>query len=170
MRASLINPVFGQSKIVVPESDNILEKFRGAKDGLYLLGQIGGYSMLRHLKSAGKLTNVDLPCEGSILCSTSPHLQGLWLDAESWLAPPRTYQLKSANQPLQHIPLGEECKLDLSAYQVVRMSAVARDGTAIPLSVVCRKDIRLNGTNPTLVEAYGSYQTSLSPFFLMGAI
>jgi oligopeptidase B len=46
-----------------------------------------------------------------------------------------------------------------------RLWATARDGTRIPVSLVYRKGIELNGQNPLLQYAYGSYGYSTDPGF-----
>ena len=46
-----------------------------------------------------------------------------------------------------------------------RLWATARDGTRIPVSLVYRKGIELNGQNPLLQYAYGSYGYSVDPGF-----
>ena len=46
-----------------------------------------------------------------------------------------------------------------------RLWATARDGTKIPVSLVYRKGIELNGQNPLLQYGYGSYGYSVEPGF-----
>ena len=46
-----------------------------------------------------------------------------------------------------------------------RLWATARDGVKIPVSLVYRKGIELNGQNPLLQYAYGSYGSSTDPGF-----
>jgi prolyl oligopeptidase len=43
--------------------------------------------------------------------------------------------------------------------------AESYDGTLIPLSIIYRKGIKLDGTHPTIMEGYGSYGISLEPYF-----
>ena len=50
-------------------------------------------------------------------------------------------------------------------YETERLWATADDGTRIPLSVVYKKGISRNGTNPTLIYGYGSYGYSMNPSF-----
>jgi oligopeptidase B len=50
-------------------------------------------------------------------------------------------------------------------YKSERLHAVAQDGTRIPLSVVYRRDIPLDGTAPMLLYAYGSYGISMPVVF-----
>ena len=50
-------------------------------------------------------------------------------------------------------------------YQAKRLYATARDGKRIPMSVVYRKGIELDGSNPTLIYGYGSYGHTMDPYF-----
>lgn len=50
-------------------------------------------------------------------------------------------------------------------YQTERLWATADDGTQVPLSIVYKKGIKKDGTNPTLLYAYGSYGYSTDPYF-----
>ncbi|WP_037575554.1 S9 family peptidase [Sporocytophaga myxococcoides] len=52
-----------------------------------------------------------------------------------------------------------------SDYKTERMWAVADDGTKIPMSVVYKKGLSLNGNNPALLYGYGSYGISIDPEF-----
>ena len=54
---------------------------------------------------------------------------------------------------------------DSSQYEARRLWAVARDGTEVPVSIVHRKGIALDGTAPLLLSAYGSYGISDAPTF-----
>jgi oligopeptidase B len=49
---------------------------------------------------------------------------------------------------------------DPSRYVVRRLSAPARDGKHVPISLVMRKGLRLDGTNPLLLCGYGAYGNS----------
>jgi oligopeptidase B len=47
---------------------------------------------------------------------------------------------------------------DKNNYKSEREWAVAKDGTRIPISIVYREDkVKLNGSDPMLLDAYGSY-------------
>jgi oligopeptidase B len=50
-------------------------------------------------------------------------------------------------------------------YKSERLFAVATDGTRIPLSVVYRKETKLDGSAPLLLYGYGSYGISIEPNF-----
>ncbi len=50
-------------------------------------------------------------------------------------------------------------------YESKRIWATARDGVKIPISLVYRKGIKLDGNNPLLQYAYGSYGSTIDPSF-----
>lgn len=50
-------------------------------------------------------------------------------------------------------------------YQSERIWATARDGEKIPMSIVYKKGMTLNGQNPVLQYAYGSYGSTIDPYF-----
>ena len=54
---------------------------------------------------------------------------------------------------------------DPQKYQTERLSAKASDGTIVPISLVYRKGVKKDGTNPLLLYAYGSYGFSIDPGF-----
>ena len=66
------------------------------------------------------------------------------------------YDVKTRNRELkkQQPVLGG---YDMKLYKSERIYATASDGTKVPLSVVYKKDLKLDGKRPLLLEAYGSY-------------
>ncbi|AWM15358.1 oligopeptidase B [Flavobacterium sediminis] len=56
-------------------------------------------------------------------------------------------------------------KFDKNNYQEERIWATAEDGTKVPVSLVYRKGVQKDGKNPLLQYAYGSYGSSMDPWF-----
>jgi oligopeptidase B len=54
---------------------------------------------------------------------------------------------------------------DAANYSVERLMAPARDGVEVPISLVYRTGIERDGSNPVLLYAYGSYGSSMEPWF-----
>jgi oligopeptidase B len=54
---------------------------------------------------------------------------------------------------------------DKSAYETKRIFATASDGVKVPVSIVHKKGIKLDGSNPTLLYGYGSYGVSIPDSF-----
>jgi oligopeptidase B len=54
---------------------------------------------------------------------------------------------------------------DRANYKSERVFATASDGTKIPMSVVYRRNVKLDGSAPMLLYGYGSYGISIPPSF-----
>src|SRR5687767_111599 len=68
---------------------------------------------------------------------------------------------KSTLLKQQEVPGG----FDRTNYKAERVFATASDGTKVPMSVVYRKGVKLDGSAPLLLYAYGSYGYSMPPTF-----
>lgn len=56
-------------------------------------------------------------------------------------------------------------QFDKNNYVEERVWATAKDGVKVPISLVYRKDLKKDGTNPLLQYAYGSYGVTMEPYF-----
>ena len=59
---------------------------------------------------------------------------------------------------------------DKANYKSERVFATAADGTKIPMSVVYKRGVKLDGSAPMLLYAYGSYGIPISPTFSAGRL
>jgi prolyl oligopeptidase len=55
--------------------------------------------------------------------------------------------------------------IDARRYETRRHFAVSKDGTRVPYFVTARKDLKLDGANPTLLYGYGGYSLSVLPAY-----
>ncbi len=69
---------------------------------------------------------------------------------------------KSTLLKQQEVPGG----FDRTNYKAERVFATASDGTKIPISMVYRKGVKLDGSAPMLLYGYGSYGVSIPPNFV----
>ena len=77
----------------------------------------------------------------------------------------KDYNFKSKKTEIkkEQVVLGDEFKKE--NYESKRIWATSRDGTKVPISLVYKKGIKLDGTNPLLQYAYGSYGSTIDPSF-----
>ncbi|MBE1515359.1 S9 family peptidase [Nesterenkonia halotolerans] len=90
---------------------------------------------------------------------------------ESWLTPTRIYDIDHAEgTPVlrRETPVHD---VDLDAYRATRLWAPTGDTRAdgseitVPITVLHHRDVSADGSNPTLVYGYGSYEMSMDPSF-----
>jgi len=83
----------------------------------------------------------------------------------SMVSPPTTFDYDMASRKLTTLKVKEVIGYDASQYKTERVYATARDGTPVPISLVYKKDLKLDGSRPCHVYGYGSYGYGLPPNF-----
>ncbi|HMM97042.1 S9 family peptidase [Phycicoccus sp.] len=95
-----------------------------------------------------------------------PDQSAVQVVVESWTTPRTVLEVDLATRvrtELKRQPvLGG---FDAADYEESREWATAADGTAVPVSVVRRRGVVADGTNPGLLTAYGAYEISSDPYF-----
>jgi len=81
---------------------------------------------------------------------------------------PSVLQLAKAGSDQRELLKSAPSFFDASPYQTVQRFATSKDGSKIPYFMVHRKDVKLDGSNPTLLYAYGGFQVSLTPSYSGG--
>lgn len=106
---------------------------------------------------------LDVPENSSInLVTASDTTETFFLSSQSFLTPPSLLQGDAATAKLK--PSRSQPPLfDASQDTVEQLYATSKDGTKVPYFVVHRKDMPLNGENPTLLTAYGGFEVSMTP-------
>ncbi len=84
---------------------------------------------------------------------------------QSMVRPGSVYDYEFASKKTALVKESEVPTYDASKYASERVWATASDGTKIPISLVYRKDLRKDGSNPLMVYGYGSYGLSMDPGF-----
>jgi prolyl oligopeptidase len=140
-----------------------------AADALYVTYLEDGLAKIRRLEyqDGARTTEIPLPYPGSFTGGdVNPASPGMLMKLTSWVKygdiyaySPKTEKVTSTG--LQ--PQGPyDNPTDLAAEEV---EVTASDGVKIPLSIVHRKDIPLDGKRPTILYGYGAYGVSTLPEF-----
>ena len=167
LRTSLENPNLAQAATVVPESEVVVVNIAAADDALYVQDLDGGIGRLRRLPYRGAtIQPVKLAFDGAIQALvTNPTETGAWLELTSWTKSPLWYSLDSRSGKLIDTHLVTPSPVDFSQIESEEVKAKSADGTMVPLSIVHKRGMTLDGSHPTWLEGYGSYGVTLDPTF-----
>jgi prolyl oligopeptidase len=157
VKTSATAPNLATATEIVPQGDMVIEGTTRAKDGLYITLMDGGISRLRRFSDKGQLSDIALPFDGTLGgVFTAHNEEGALLSFQGWLNPAAIYSLDTSGK-LTDTGLNPKPNIDVSAYESKRFFAIAKDGAKIPYDLIYRKGIKLDGSNPTWISAYGSY-------------
>ena len=160
--------------VLVPESARVLSGLAAASDALYLEARDGNVKRLFKLEHRDGAApqpmpqEVPLPVVGAFSFgagSARADLPGLLLDLQSWTRARQIYAVAAdgrvSNTGLQ--PAGPyDAPGDVLASEVMVKS---HDGAMVPMSIIHKAGIKLDGNNPTLLYGYASYGLTEEPFF-----
>ena len=168
VRTSLAKPDIAAAQTVVPPGEAVVTGMAAASDALYVRRMNGGNSELFRLaRDASAPARVALPFVGDLDgMDTDPEQPGIVFSLGGWTRFGGYYRYEPKLGRVQDTRLQPQGKYDNpSGLDVTEAKVAAGDGTLIPMSIVHRKGLKLDGSNPTIVYGYGAYGISQTPFF-----
>ena len=167
LHTSFSNPNIASAEAVVPASQAVIRGIAAAEDGLYVQALDGGIGKLTRLPYGGTASSVSLPFQGNLgLAATDQRVPGTLLDITGWTKASTIYAYDPAKQSVTDTGLQPAGPFDnpqgLESHEV---KARSYDGTLIPLSIIYKTGIKLDGSNPTMLMGYGAYGISMDPYF-----
>ena len=167
LHLDLDHPDIAKAEVVLPASDLVLKSVGTAKDGVYVEAAQGGIShILRIPYGKTAATPLPLPFAGSVQgLSTDVQNDGALMRLAGWTEAPQWYAYDPAADKLTNTHLEVLNPTDFSDITSVEVNAPGADGTPIPLSIIYKKGLKMNGQNPCLIEGYGAYGFTIDPGF-----
>jgi prolyl oligopeptidase len=162
----LATPALANATVVVPESNIAPEFALPTRSRLFVTYRDGGPSVVRTFTLDGKRLP-DLPAEptSDITIGGRIGADDVLVRTMSYRSPPTWFRFDAARNRLVATRLNGKPKVAFADVVVEREFAVSKDGTKIPVSIVHRKGIKLDGANPVWLYAYGGYGISTNPWF-----
>jgi prolyl oligopeptidase len=155
--------------IYEPGPREALEGVSSTKNVLLVstLDNVRGRTLLFTPAASGKWRQkaMDLPDNSTLFVSAASSSDDqAMIGVTNFLTPPSLY-LANAATGASHKIMSQPAKFDSNGLTVDQREATSSDGTKIPYFIVHRRDMPLNGDNPTLIYAYGGFQSSETPTY-----
>lgn len=176
VRTSLSKPDFATARVVVPQRGAVITNISAAGDALYVEELDGGIGHLVRVPfDTGTPQAVRLPFEGSLQLAgyalpaspaSDPRISGTLLNLGSWIKADQLYAYDPATEQITNTGIQPLGPYDDPRYLTsVEVKVKSFDGTQVPLSIVYRKGIKFDGSNPTRLGGYGAYAEISPPVF-----
>jgi prolyl oligopeptidase len=159
VKVPLAAPDLAEATVVLPGGERAVAGIRVIGDQLLVHEQDAGISRLRRIPLAGGAPrDVPLPVDGALeQWNAHPDRPEAFITLGSWTQAPRVYRYDGPAGTITDTGWLPRAAADFSDIVTCDLRAPARDGTLIPLRVVHRKGLPLDGTNPAILSGYGSY-------------
>ncbi len=166
LRATL-SQSFSEAKVVgLPTGGALISDIRTASDALYVTARKGSSGALFRVTYDGVAREVKLPVDGMVqpLLASATTPGGLFR-ITGWTRPALIYRYvpdEGWRDSRLQVSTGLEKDLKLIAESAAVRS---HDGVSVPLTLVYRRGLRRDSSNPVYMIGYGSYGATLDPGF-----
>ena len=165
----IASPDLNAAQVVLAPSEAVVTGIAAAKDALYVRRMNGGVSDFLHIGygAGAKPVMVKLPFAGNVDgLNTDQRRPGAVFNLSGWTRFGGYYAYEPAAGKVIDTKLQPQGKYDNAPDLVsTEVKVKAKDGTLIPMSIVHRKGIKLDGSNPTILYGYGAYGISVTPSY-----
>lgn len=158
-----------KSKTLIEESDVVIKYFLPTQNFIYLVYLDGGPTQLRVVSLEGaQQKGIPFKPIASVRGLLSLGTDEILFRGSTYTDPPAWYRFDPSTWETSETSFFMTSPADFRDTEVVREFAISEDGTKVPLNIIRRKGIKLDGQNPTILYGYGGYGISLSPGFDAG--
>ncbi|CAH8334443.1 unnamed protein product [Eruca vesicaria subsp. sativa] len=122
---------------------------------------------IRDLESGSLLHQLDVDIGSVSDLSARRKDNAFFFSFTSYLTPGVVYKCDLANESPE-VKVFREVAVpgfDREAFQATQVFYPSKDGTKIPMFIVAKKGIKLDGSHPCLLYAYGGFNISITPSF-----
>lgn len=161
-------PEFKNWKTLIPEQkDMVIEGFEVTKDYLIVQAKKDVISRLFAYSHDGKLIKEITAPEVGNIAGFNYHRESntLYVNLSTFTSPTKIYTLNGSTLDwklyfTREVPLDtKDIVADIKFYK-------SKDGTRVPIFVMHKKGVKLDGNNPTLLYGYGGFNVGMSPNFV----
>lgn len=159
-------------KTIIPEGKDLLEGVVTAGGDLIASYLVDASTRLKHYDLKGNLKKeIELPGIGTAStsgCKANETIMAYNYVSFTELGRIKLYDLK--NQTQQDWGVSPNYKFDPTQFETKQIFYTSKDGTKVPMFIMHKKGLKLDGNNPTLLYGYGGFNINLTPSFSVSRV
>ena len=151
---------------IIPESEGVLQSVSIFENKIIAKYMEDAHSVVKVFDIKGEyLYDIDLPVLGTVSGFGGERMHTeTFFTITSFTTPATVYKYDIENN-ISELYQESQIDFDPSEYITKQVFYESNDGTKIPMFIVHKKGIALDGSNPTLLYGYGGFNISLTPYF-----
>jgi len=155
------------ASVVAPDAHSAISEVRRTGDLLLVNRMVDVRSRLdayNLVEGKWRRHHISAPAMGQIsLTSSSEDSRFFFFSYQDFLTPTTLFQAEGLSAPkaVKALP----AFFDAAPYEVTQHFTASADGTRVPYFQVARKGLELNGSNKTLIYAYGGFEVAEQPVY-----
>jgi prolyl oligopeptidase len=168
VRTSLEHPDWEHAETVIPEAKDSIRSIVKSKSFLFVIYSDGIVQRLvKYDLETGKTADVKLPMSGTVGVDCPDwHTNQCIVSMTSWIQPRTIYDYNADKDTFAKSIF--DTSVTYPGFDMLTTEEVevpGHDGTWVPLSIIHRKDLKLDGSSSAILEGYGAYGYSYTPAF-----
>jgi prolyl oligopeptidase len=160
------NPAEENWKVIIPEEKEPLEIVHTGGGKIFASYLKNAATLVNQYNISGKLEHhIALPAVGTATGFGCKKTENFFFYSFTSFTYPSTifkYDIKTGKSELFR---KSEVKFDPAAYETKQVFYPSKDGTKVPMFITCKKGLKLDGNNPTLLYGYGGFNINMTPAF-----
>ncbi|HTR41542.1 MAG TPA: prolyl oligopeptidase family serine peptidase [Pseudomonadales bacterium] len=168
VRTSVKHPDWQHAETVLPETANTIQSIRKSRHYLIVTYSDGVANyLLKYDFATGKTSDIKLPGSGNVGVDCPDWRSDHWIvTITSWTSPITIYDYDAQKETFKKSVFNADVTypgFDQLVSQEVKVPG--HDGTLIPLSIIYKKGMPLDGSHSCILTGYGAYGINLNPRF-----
>ncbi len=157
--------IVAQAKTLLTATRSSIDDFVAAGPHLYVNYMSGGPSKLFDVAAGKPDKAIEIPPVSSVGKLVAAGGDQLLFENQSFVEPSAWYRYDPATGQVKKTGLFQTAPVDFRDVEVIRETAISKDGAHVPMTILRRRGTKLDRKNPTLLYAYGGYGISQTPSF-----
>jgi prolyl oligopeptidase len=166
VRVDLSQPEKENWKVVIPEKEEVLQS----------VSVVGGKLLATYMKDAVSVAfiydyegnnpgDLSLPGIGTLAGISGKKEDNIAFYTFTSFTFPSTIYKYDVAKNTSEIFIQPDIDFDMNAYETKQVFYTSKDGTKVPMFLVYKKGMTMNGKNPTYLYGYGGFNISMTPGF-----